>query len=259
MRKLAILQRQFSRAILAGDETELLQHVNGGLLQPAERFRIYRNNVYEGFRSALATAFPVVERLVGQGCFRGLALNYVHAYPSSRGDLGCYGQYFAELLRERYEHSAFDYLGDIARLEWAYQEVMMAADAESLRGEDLVTVEPPVRQHLRLGLHPAVRLIGSSYPILDIWRSNRRGRDEQINIGTNGRGDNVVLYRTFESVELQKVSAAELHLLSACARGFSLSQATANALAIDPDFDLQEALGRAFWLGFFSEFTLPQA
>jgi hypothetical protein len=133
---LAILQRHFQEALVGGNEAAILARIKTGRLLPAERLRIYRNNAYEGFRGALAGAYPVVERLVGQGCFRGLALAYLHGYPSLAGDLADYGQNFAELLDSRYAQSAFAYLSDVARL-WAYQNVMVAANADTLRAEDL--------------------------------------------------------------------------------------------------------------------------
>ena len=258
MSALESLQRQFHNAIVGGDESAILNHIKGGFLKPAERLRIYRNNAYEGFRQTLASAFPVIERLVGQGCFRGLALDYFHSYPSDSGDLGTYGQFFARLLRRRYADSTFDYLHDVALLEWAYQEVMMAADAGVLRARDIADVAPNDYEHLCLHLHPAVRLVRSKYPILSIWQSNRQG-EHPVTLNIHGAAECVVLHRTPRSVELQKLDAAELVLLDACAGGCSITVASERALSIDPSLDLQNALNRAFAIGVFSDYSLRHA
>lgn len=259
MNALTTLQRQFHRAIVVGDESKLLDKIKGGHIGPAERLRIYRNNVYEGYRSTLASAFPIIERLVGQGCFRGLALDYFHTFPSRSGDLGAYGQHFAESLRLRYENTTFDYLTDVARLEWAYQEVMMAADAEVLRPRELSKVQSAEFERLRLHPHPSVRLVASRYPVLSIWQSNRGDEDGPAVVNINGGGESVLLYRTPDSVDLQLMHPAELAMLQACTAGRSLSEAFEQASHIDPKLDLQHALARAFTFGIFSHYSLSRA
>ena len=256
MSDLATLQRQFHRAIRCGDEGEILNQVKAGRLQPAEQLRIYRNNAYEGVRRVLAAAFPCIERLVGQGCFRGLALDYFHTYPSEKGDLGTYGQHFATLLKARYEHSTFDYLTDVAQLEWAYQEAMMAADANVLHPEDLAAVEPALLRRLRLHPHPAVRVVASQYPVLRIWRSNRDDYDSAVNININGGGESVLLYRTAHHIELRLLDAAEAVMIKACRAGRSLAEALERAAVVDPNFDSQHALQRAFAFNIFSDQSL---
>tara|TARA_R110002096_G_scaffold434311_2_gene655463 strand:+ start:2924 stop:3694 length:771 start_codon:yes stop_codon:yes gene_type:complete len=256
MPDLITLQRRFHRAVTGGAETNIVRHIRAGALQPTDRLQIYRNNTYEGFRSALAAAYPVIERLVGQGCFRGLALGYVHEHSSTRGDLTHYGRHLPSLLRARYRHSGFDYLYDIARLEWAYQEVMMAADATSLRPEDIAHIEPARLPDLCLHLHPAVRLVGSTYPILGIWQSNRAGQASVDAIDLGRGGESVLLRRTQCDVELSLLSNSEYALLDACTAGRSLAGALDAALAREPDFDLNDALRRAFTSGIFSGYSL---
>ena len=43
----------------------------------AKRFAVYRNNVAVGLTRALASRFPVVERLVGEEFFAGMARAYI--------------------------------------------------------------------------------------------------------------------------------------------------------------------------------------
>lgn len=258
MSGLITLQRQFHRAIVVGDETEILNKIQGGRIGAAERLRIYRNNAYEGFRLTLASAFPVIERLVGQGCFRGLALDYFHSFPSRSGDLGAYGQHFPDSLRKRYEDSTFDYLTDVARLEWAYQEVMMAADATVLRPEALAQVKPDQLDGLRLHPHPALRLVASHYPVLGIWQSNRDDDYDDEGINVHSGGESVLLYRTTAAVELQLLDPAVLTLLKACTAGRSLAEAFEQAQIVDPSLDLQQALARCFTLGVFSDYSLSR-
>lgn len=258
MSDLRSMQRRLYAALVTGDESDVLPCLHGAELQASARLQVYRNNIYEGFRRTLAAAYPAIERLVGQGCFRGLALSYFHEFPSRSGDLDNYGRDFAALLRRRYEHSVFDYLVDVARLEWAYQEVLMAPDAAVLLPEAIEALSPSQREQLHLHIHPAARLVGSSYPILKIWRANRVDGDASVTFDLAGGSETVMLVRTAGSVELHLLEAGERRLFEACANGRSLTAAALDAFAVEPDLDFSHTLKRAFARASFSHYTLAQ-
>ena len=255
MTDLATLQRQFYRAVAYGEDGDIIKQVRQGPLQPHEQLQIYRNNAQEGFRKTLATAYPTVERLVGLGCFRGLTLGYVQTYPSDKGDLSTYGRHFPTFLKQRYEVSVLDYLADVAELEWAYQEVMMAADADALRVEDLAGIAPARWENLCFQIHPAVRLVASRYPVFSIWKAHRDGRRGDVEVDSNS-GENVLLQRKDHHVELRPLDAAAFTMMKAYATEKSLTEALRETVAIDPSFDLQAALANAFTQNLFSGYSL---
>ncbi len=256
MTDLELVQRDFYRAIAFGHDKAISEAIVGGRLTPAQRLRIYRNNAYEGFRKSLSATYPVVERLLGQGCFRGLALDYVQLHPSCRGDLTEFGRHFPRFLTGRYEHTVFGYLTDVASLEWAYQEAMCAADASSLRVESLADMHAESWDRLCLCLHPAVRLLSSDYPVLTVWNSNREDPQTKTAVDLERGGERVVLHRTEEHIEFRTVDVGEFALLSALDQALPFGTALEQALSADPRFDLERTLIHAFGLGLFSDYTL---
>ena len=256
MTKLAAMQRAFYRAVAFGHDADLSADIDGRRFTPAQRLSIYRNNSYEGFRATLAATFPVIEKLVGQGGFRGLALDYLGAHPSRQGNLTEFGRHFPRFLVERYEQSVLDYLAAIAALEWAYQAAMCAADAECLRVESLAHVPSEDWDQLSLRLHPAVRLVSSDYPLLSIWKANRDARQVMDKGVLEGDGERVVLHRTHAHIEFRAVDCGEFALLTAFAEELSLSEALDLALQVEPTFDFEQVLTRAFGLELFSDYAL---
>jgi len=93
------------------------------------RRAVYRRNVLENLHGALAAAYPVVRRLVGEAFFREAAERFARVHPSRSGDLHRFGEGYGQFL-SRYPHAAgLPYLPGVARLEWA---VCMALQAEEV-------------------------------------------------------------------------------------------------------------------------------
>lgn len=246
MHALRELQHEFAGALF-GEGALAGIRANG--IAAEDRLEIYRNNLREGFVKTLALEFPAIGRLVGGDYFRQMGLEFLAAHPSRAGNLHHVGAPFAAFLRARFAGSQFDYLPDVAELEWAYQESMVAADAAPFDIEALRSVAPDA---LRMALHPAVRLVASAYPIVRIWRANRveSASDESIDLGSGG--DSVLILRAARHVEFHRLPAGQFALLERLAQGASLGDALEAALAADPAFDLTEALRRFISLGVFT-------
>jgi hypothetical protein len=167
MPSLRELQQTAYRAIVRDDDTYAAGF-------EAARLGVYRNNARETFHKTLAVTYPVVRRLVGEMCFRGLARSYSTEFPSRSGDLARYGAELPTLLEIQYRDTAFAYLADVARLEWACAEAETAADGLPF---DLLHLERVPREEcerLRFTLRPPVRLLSSRFPIFSIWEAHQQ-------------------------------------------------------------------------------------
>ena len=223
---------------------------NGVAIDAHARIAIYRNNLREGFRKALALEFPVIERLVGEDYFRQLALSFLAEHPSRAGDLHPIGEPFAHFLHSRFEDTPYAYMTDVAALEWAYQQSLVAADASSFEVATLRDVAPGAYGQLRFTLHPACGLVRSPYPVMRIWAVNQpeaTGGDEVVDLSSGS--DFVLIRRAAEGVELRRIAAADFAILHAFSQQALLADALEQARALDPDFDLGEALRRFISLG----------
>ena len=166
---LAAFQAGFAAALRARDPAAWPP----GLSEEARaRFRIYRNNVRHGLGRELATAYPVVRRLVGDAFFAATAQAFLDAHPPRTRSLALFGGDFPVFLAGFPPAASVPYLADVARLERARLECLHAADAPPLALDALARLGDDLAL-ARLRAHPAARLVASPHPIVDIWTANQ--------------------------------------------------------------------------------------
>lgn len=189
------------------------------------RLAIYHGALRANWSRALAAAYPVVRRLVGDAFFDAAAAAYGVRHPSRSGDLGAFGDRLAAFLDAYGPAASLGCLADVARLEWAVHESAAAADAPPFDFAALERVPPDRQGAVRLRLHPSVRLLESAHPVVAIWEANQPGRD-----GTPARLDGadrvLVARRAFDPVP-RELAWAEWTLLDGLARGCTLDEACA--------------------------------
>jgi hypothetical protein len=238
------LQARFADALFDGADAGLQGEIIADGVSAAERIDIYRNNLREGFSKALAIGFPVIEKLVGTEYFSQLALDFLSVYPSRAGNLHHIGAPFPAFLRERFAATEYAYLTDVAALEWACEEALVAPDAAPIAADDLRDIDPARYESVRFDLHPASALVKSAYPIVSIWRANQpdAAADKLIDLAEGG--DNVLIARAARGIEFHPLPAGDFAALQAFASGSTLGEALESAQAADPSFDLGAALRR---------------
>lgn len=260
------LQYRFGAALTGGDCTAIEPYICAAGIEPARRIAIYRNNWHENGLATLGAAYPVLKRLVGDEYFRQMSREFQAVCPSPAGNLQHLGAPLAGFLQQRFARTEFEYLADVARLEWAYQEILVAADHEPLDARRLLDVKQSCWPELGFTLHPAARLVRSDFPVLTIWSAHQPGADgtataaiDHTTIDLRAGGENVLLRRTALEVELRRLSRAEFAFLEALAHGSSLAAATDAAGAIEPAFDLARVLQRHVGLAVLVDFTVHTA
>ena len=208
------LQRDFLATLLAATQP------------PDARVAVYHRSVRANRDGALAAAYPVVRRLVGDAFFAETAQRFADAHPSRAGDLHAYGAELAGFLATYPHARGLDYLPDVARLEWAVHESRLAAQDPAFDYAALGRVEANGLGGIRMRLRACVRLVASSHPILAIWEANQEGRD-----GTPARteGSERVLVRRDPSNQVvpAALDGAEWTMVEGVSRGLSLAQVAA--------------------------------
>jgi hypothetical protein len=137
----------------------------------ADRLNIYRNTFIAGLTKAMCLCYPVVRRLVGEDFFEGAAQLFVTQNPPSAAYLDQYGGAFPDFLRHFPPASPLPYLAAVARLEWAVNCALHAADAQPLELQRLTSLGPDDQCRLCLVGHPSVRLLRLDHPVDAIWRA----------------------------------------------------------------------------------------
>ncbi len=244
MDSLRNLQERFAQAIfnLSNTGADLPLRANG--LEGERRLRIYRNNVFASLTEALRACYPVVERLVGEGCFASMAARYIRSHPSTSGDLHEFGGEFPEFLEDFPTTQALVYLPDVARLEWARQGVYHAPEAHALDLAGLNRVPPDRWGDLRFRLHPASRLLVSPYPVLRIWQVNQPDYRGEGRVDLAEGGVRLLIIRRDLEIAMEPLRLGEYRLLSLLGEGHTLTHACEQAMNAEPEFDLSETLHR---------------
>jgi hypothetical protein len=247
MPSLRELQQSAYRAIAGDDER------SSGF--NAARLAVYRNNAHETFHKTLAVTYPVVRRLVGEQCFRGLARSYAHDFPSRSGDLARYGAELPTLLEVYYRDTVFAYLADVARLEWACAEAETEADGVPFDLLELGQVPHADCERLRFALRAPVRLLSSRFPIFSIWEAHQGGEVDAVPLS---RGAEHVLVTRRRGVQVFRLDEGTFAFARSLADGESLADAAAAGEATR-EFDLEEALQTLARLDVLASFHVAPA
>jgi hypothetical protein len=221
----------------------------------AARLGVYRNNARETFRKTLAVTYPVVQRLVGEPCFRGIAGHFMREFPSRGGDLGRFGAELATLLDIYYRDTEFAYLADVARLEWACAEAEIAAEGFPLDLLQLAIVDVDEHPALRFAMRPPVRFVSSRYPVLRIWEANQG--DDVAPVDLAAGADHVLVMRRAARVRLHRLDSATFAFARSLADGEPLADAHEAGRVAADDFDASRALVLLAGLDVLASFRAP--
>jgi hypothetical protein len=229
---LASFQSAFAAALLRRDAAFAAQ--------PA--FAVYRNTVMTGWIDALHANYPAVARLVGAEWFRAAAVEYAVRHPAPDARLVLYGREFPAFLAACEAARDLPYLAGVARLDRAWTESHVAAEAETDASFLAVLAEHELGA-VRVAPHPAARWSWfEQLPVLTIWRRNRV--DDAGGGEIDWRGEGALLTRPGDGVQWRSATPADCAFLDACAApgGTPLADAAAAALAAQPQADLAALL-----------------
>jgi hypothetical protein len=240
------LEGDLRRALLGGDDAPARAAVRGDGLEARARLAIYRHHVVTTLTAALQAAFPVVCRLVDERFFAYAADRYIQVEPPSGPCLFEYGARFAEFLAEFPPCRSRPYLADVARLEWAMQRALHAADTIPLSIGAIQGVAPEVAGTITLTLEPSVSLLRSPYPVDRIWRANQADVLEPAVVDLAAGAAWLEVRRRGDDVIVRALDPAVFAFRGALSGGADLGTATGEALAADPAFDLGRAIAALF-------------
>jgi len=243
---LADAQRPAAAAGAATDDAPIGALIDDGRFPAAQLLQIYRNNFFISLGEALRDCYPVVAALLGDGYFRQLARCYVAERPSRSGNLQDYGAGLADFIATDRGLADYRFVADVARLEWARQVALHAADAAPIPRATLDAIPGDAYPGLRFELQPAATLLHSDYPLWRIWRAHQPDADAQAmdDIELAAGGEYALVCREGLQVVARQLDAAGHRFLQALSDGESLAEAAAAALDTDPEWPLQRELGQ---------------
>jgi hypothetical protein len=249
MLSLREFQCAFCDSVLSGDAGPMLELVPEQGIPAEQGVQIYRNNYLLAALATLQATYPVIERLGGADWFRHSAASYQRQFPSKSGDLQHLGDSYPQFLQADLAGTAHAYFADVAALEWAYQEVLTAAEQAPVDLGSLRSFGPEDYERLVFVPRPGVRTIDSQFPIFAIWKANRSALDESAvsaesgaHIRLDAGASHVALIPRRDHVDVRELSPGGYQLLRQFQLGGSLAFAAAGAAAKAADFDLARSL-----------------
>ena len=220
---LAAFQRRFAAALPAEPGALAVDGIAG---QPG--FAVYRNTVMRGTLDALAANYPTVVQLVGTDWFEQAATLFVRAHLPCDGSLSAYGEGFADFLESFLPADELPYLPGVARLDRAWTDAHLAADAPVLAAATLAGLSPEALLATALVPHPSSRWLSiESLPAFTIWRRHREHTaldDELV-----WQGESALLVRPSGDVAWHAIDAGAAAFLDACAEGLPFAAAVDRA------------------------------
>ncbi|MCH8614494.1 DNA-binding domain-containing protein [Sphingomonas sp. SM33] len=206
---------------------------------------VYRNTVIHGAVEALRSNFPVVEQIVGEEMFAGIAAEFSTSFPPRSPVLALHGEQFAEWLAEQAWIGDLLYLPDVARVERLHVECLMAADADALAGE------PTGVPGLQLRLHPAVRFGWLRTPGMSIWLAHQRPMPSVIEPDWKSEGALFARPSPFV-MHTPRIGAAAHRILSGIRLGERVEQSLSAAARLYPNEDTDAVYASLINLGAFA-------
>jgi hypothetical protein len=229
--------------------------VDGGI-EAAARLAIYRNNARAMFDGALERTYPVLRRRVGEDYFRQLTRGYRERFPSRSGDLHWIGEHFARYLAATEAGSGYEWLAELAELEWACECALICAREQPVEPQVLVRLAPDDLARARLRLQPSLHCVASNYPVLEVWRANQPEADGHA-VDLERGGQCVLVSCGPDGLELAEAPAAALEFTRLLKAGTPLGAAVEGS-----GLDLAElpgVLARLFSSGLVTEVSVPAA
>lgn len=221
-----------------------------------EQVDVYRNNAWQFFLTALERTYPVTQRRVGADFFRQLARDYRVQHPSQHGDLHWIGEAFPAWLASRMAGTGYEWLADLARLEWACEASVAAARHDPVGLESLSRFDADVLPHLVLMLQPSLQLVASPFPIWSVWQSNQH-EEAPPPVDLETGAEHCVVACVAANVAVYRLDEPDHRLLRHLCAGMSLAVASENA-ATDAA-TLGRLLGWAFGEGLVVQVVSPSA
>lgn len=210
---------------------------------PAQRFRVYRNNVIVSLIDALADTFEVTQELVGEEFFRSMARLYAYGHPPQSRLMAFYGASFPEFIETFPPAAGLSYMADIARLEYLRVVAYHAADLPGV-GADAVAIalsDEAALPTLGMTLHPSLAVLTSASAVVSLWAAHQ-GVLELSTVAPD-KPETALILRHGLDVEVMQIPTVAGTFINALQAGYSLGTAAMDAALIDAEFDLVSILG----------------
>ena len=191
----------------------------------SERLDIYVNGYPARIYESLHEAFPAVAHVVGGHAFGELTERYIARVRPRSYNLNHVGESLVAFLAADALSADYPFVPDLAALEWRVTRAFHSFESKPIDPTSLASWTMRDWETAVLHFQPAVALVRSAWPILDVWRHRETPPDE-IDLSLEGRAQNVLVYRTGTSVHCIEIESAHAQALAGLLAGGRLGDVT---------------------------------
>lgn len=220
-------ENAFNQLFKTSDSTLLNNIEDNPNIPKKVALSIYRNNAIGAQLSSLKSTYKVCEHLVGETCFKQIALTYLQTHPMHTRDLNTFAitfpSFIHKLQKQETSLQQVPYLPDVAQWE-LYLNLAYYGDDLSLHPpfdtEKFSELTDEAQGLVTFTLNPELNLLNSEYPIEKIWLAHQK--EEIIPIELKQDNYHYLIYRPAFKVETLALSLEKYQFLEAIRKGFQL-------------------------------------
>ena len=186
-----------------------------------ERLSVYAGGYVARMREALAEVYEAVHHVLGEQAFAEVTEGYARRHPSHDYNLSLAGRHLPEFLLSWPLTQQLPFLPELATLEWLVRQAFHAFDAPPLDAKRLAGLSLVDWDRARLVFQNSVGVFASAWPVLDIWESRTRPRNE-VNIEVVNRPQRVFVFRRGLQTRCELLDARQFELLEGLLAGRTL-------------------------------------
>jgi len=181
----------------------------------------YPARVYE----ALDEAYPAIRNIVGHDTFFALMTRYRPLIPRGIYSLTDAGRELPRFLVTDKLGERLPFLSDLAKLEWCVMHAFHSFATSACDPSELSEWTEEDWQAAQIGFQPAVSIVESRWPVLDLWETRETPRD-RIDVQVEGRPQSVLVRRDGVDVRCDLIEPLQARLLHRLTSGETLGRAT---------------------------------
>jgi hypothetical protein len=226
-----------TQAIMAGSFVDVEEEFTARNADPARRYAIYRNNMFQSLTAHLRAVFPVTAKLGDERFFAYAAHQFIQREPPSSSRLVVYGATFPRFLSRFPACRHAPILAQMAALEWAIHSALTSAQGPFLGAKEMTAISA----EQGLELQPSLRFVLSRWPVLGPW-AHEAERQQAL----PRKPSRIAVARHDDDIRFFELSTARFAFWRSLARRLSLEEAAMRALAHDAHFDLADEIAFLF-------------
>ncbi len=254
--KLRELQKQFANEVLKSIKVPSLRtNILERGIKAERRLQIYKNNINSTLVESLQNTYGISTAIVGEEYFSYLARLYAIQYPPSDGNLNNYGEQMPNFIRTIDSLAHLGYLPAIAEVDWACHRAVQAPDAKSQTVDCLASFSSESYEHLVFELHPSVGIVGSSYPIFDIW-SYATGGETEHELALSSDSQSVLILSNNQQLQVLNIKSTVYNFIRQLKQKRTLGSIILSLYESISEYNLETLIYEVFSLGTISEVTI---